>query len=173
MGAYTDDAKVAIQKMLGIYEAPWELIREDTVTNDTEADIEITVDGNGQSFELTDVYLEFWLTAETQEATSTGRVEIYYSNSRNFTQYFGSTTVAIGENPRGACLLIENKKGAIIRQNTPFNIIGTDRKPISTPGRVDTNRSYMISGDYIFQKINIKSVKGTGHYRFLGKRKWN
>ena len=44
----------------GYKPAQWELIREDSQTNPTEADITIDVDGNGQPFELTDVRLLFW-----------------------------------------------------------------------------------------------------------------
>ena len=46
VGVYTDSAKTAIQKMLGIYSAPWEFINEETFTNAEEADYTITTDSN-------------------------------------------------------------------------------------------------------------------------------
>ena len=76
VGTYTDAAKVAIQKMLGIYEAPWELIRRDTFTNATEADYEITVDANGQPFELTDVFLMFETPVQETYSAKSGQVRL-------------------------------------------------------------------------------------------------
>lgn len=51
VGTYTEEAKIAIQKMLGIYEAPWELIRDVTCSEDTGYFI-ISTDTNGESFAL-------------------------------------------------------------------------------------------------------------------------
>ena len=157
-----------------MYEAPWELIREDTFTNETEADYTINSDTNGQSFELTDIYLEVWLTADTQEASagSGGRIDTYYGDILYFTQYLGATSIAVGGYPKGSWLLIENANGAIIRQNTVYATMGTDRNNVAAPNRVDTNRSHVIFGNYIFNRIVIKAITGTGNYRLYGKRKW-
>lgn len=51
VGTYTDDAKVKIQKMLGIYEAPWELISDVTISEDL-ASVVVNTDVNGDSFAL-------------------------------------------------------------------------------------------------------------------------
>ena len=51
VGQYTDAAKVAIQKMLGIYEAPWELLNDVTTSEDLEL-VTITTDLNGEPFKL-------------------------------------------------------------------------------------------------------------------------
>ena len=51
VGTYTDAAKIAIQKMLGIYEAPWELIADVTSTEDA-GKFEVGTDINGQPFQL-------------------------------------------------------------------------------------------------------------------------
>lgn len=51
MGTYTDAAKIAIQKMLGIYEAPWELITDVTTTEDLSS-LSINTDVNGESYAL-------------------------------------------------------------------------------------------------------------------------
>lgn len=55
VGTYTDEAKIAIQKMLGIYEAPWELIADETLTEDATSFI-INVDSNGLPFQLIDMF---------------------------------------------------------------------------------------------------------------------
>lgn len=51
VGTYTDAAKVAIQKMLGIYEAPWELIADVTSSEDL-TQFRVNTDINGDSFAL-------------------------------------------------------------------------------------------------------------------------
>lgn len=53
VGNYTDAAKVAIQKMLGVYRE-WEFIAEVTTTEDL-AELLINTDTNGQSFELSEM----------------------------------------------------------------------------------------------------------------------
>lgn len=50
IGTYTDEAKIAIRKMLGIYE-DWELIADYTTTEDA-AEVEVYTDINGEPFEL-------------------------------------------------------------------------------------------------------------------------
>ena len=81
VGVYTDAAKVAIQKMLGIYEPPYELIREITLTERTSLDI--TVDDNGLPFELLGVFVEV-LYAEnlTSESSGYGRYHFYDSDTK-------------------------------------------------------------------------------------------
>lgn len=51
VGTYTEEAKIAIQKMLGIYEAPWELIADVTSSEDVGY-FTISTDTNGESFAL-------------------------------------------------------------------------------------------------------------------------
>lgn len=51
VGTYTDAAKIAIQKMLGIYEAPWELIADVTSSEDSTY-FRVATDTNGESFML-------------------------------------------------------------------------------------------------------------------------
>ena len=174
VGTYTDEAKIAIQKMLGIYEAPWELIRGDTFTNETEADYTIDTDSNNSPFELTDVYLEVWIEAPTQQASvgSSGRVDFFYAGDNYFPQYLGTASVEVGGNSKGACVLITASKGAIIRENTSYQTMGTDRNALGTPSRVDTNRSLLIALNPTFYKIKILAVTGKMNYRLYGKRKW-
>lgn len=58
VGNYTDQAKIAIQKMLGVYEAPYRLITERTITEETGI-ITVLTDDNNNSFELTEVIVLF------------------------------------------------------------------------------------------------------------------
>ena len=55
IGVLTDDAKIAIQKMLGIYEPPYDLI--DEITLDSETRFEITTDSNGTPLNLRNVFI--------------------------------------------------------------------------------------------------------------------
>ena len=56
VGTYTPEALVAIQKMLGLYKSPWELIADYTTTEDLET-VEVVTDLGGQPFELTDSFI--------------------------------------------------------------------------------------------------------------------
>ena len=176
VGVYTADALVKIQKMLGIYEAPWELIREDTVTNATEADIEITVDGNGQAFQLTDVVLLFE-TPKQDTASGKGAygdIRFYYDGDNYLRTYCSAWTQNANADAKGTQTVIRNENGMIF----------VDFVQVSTTGSGGNNRTYYqnnftgtmqgcqyISGFAVY-KINIKAVTGTGHYKLYGKRKW-
>ena len=63
VGTYTDAAKVAIQKMLGVYRE-WELIAEETVAEDSAA-YDIATDLAGQPFALSEMYVRVWLKPST------------------------------------------------------------------------------------------------------------
>ena len=174
VGQYTDAAKIAIQKMLGIYEAPWELIREDTFTNATEADHIITVDGNGEPFELTDVYIELWLPEQATEATvgKNGRIDYYYDASQYFTTYHGTKTQSANSYPNGTFALLKNDNGATLAVYANYNTMGTDRVTVAARGRTNGQKSLLIVGDYTFNKLYIYAITGTAQYRLYGKRKW-
>ena len=178
VGTYTDAAKVAIQKMLGIYEAPWELIREDTFTNDTEADHVITVDGNGESFELTDVVLMFETPVqETESAKGTyGDITFYDGNTAILSPECGSWTQAANGAAHGCTMIIE-QNGCLLR--SAFSRSTTHTNGGNMQWRYGKGfDAPMQSVRYMqtptkFTKINILKVTGTGHYILLGKRKWN
>lgn len=178
VGTYTDAAKVAIQKMLGIYQAPWELIREDTVTNATEADIEIAVDGNGNAFELTDVICLFETPVQDIASAkgSYGLILCYYDKTKYLSFECGSWTQAANSSAH-TC-------GGILTQND--NIVSVEIIVQGAGGaRASVNRRiypsltqssaqsiFIPSNILIFTKVNIKAVTGTGHYKLYGKRKW-
>lgn len=63
VGQYTDAAKIAIQKMLGVYRE-WELIAEYTVAEDS-AQVNVVTDINGQSFALSEMLVRAWLEPAT------------------------------------------------------------------------------------------------------------
>lgn len=63
VGTYTDAAKVAIQKMLGVYRE-WELIAEVTVAEDSVL-VDIDTDISGQPFNLSRMLVRAWLEPAT------------------------------------------------------------------------------------------------------------
>ena len=160
--------------MLGIYEAPWELIREDTVSNATEADIYITVDGDGNAFELTDVYMQVW-TPQQEVAASIGdygTVRSYYDSSNYITSQMNTWTQAANAAARYGQVLLENKNGAVL------NIVTQNTTQYSSAGvvartNIINNDALMKIGTFTFKKIVIKKVTGTAKYKLYGKRKWN
>ena len=66
VGVYTEEAKIAIQKMLGLYRE-WELIADVTVEEDS-VQIDITTDSSGQSFALREAFVRVWLNPSTTGA---------------------------------------------------------------------------------------------------------
>ena len=180
LGQYPNNSLVAIQKMLGIYEAPWGKIRDDTITNETAGSVEITVDNDGNSFELTDIRFIFWLPEQETEASlgSYGRIYCYYGdNNCQDIMFLGAWTQAANGTPRIAYgqILQKDKMVEITYQKNAIysadqQIVGALRLPsdATTPG---TFR--LISSQRVYTKITIGSVKGTAKYVLYGKRKWN
>ena len=179
VGQFTDDALVKIQKMLGIYEAPWELIREDTVTNATEADIEITVDGDGNPFELTDAVLQFETPVqETPSAKGYYGIILFYYGSGSydyFTTESGAWTQSENGLAHGAISILENRNGMIFTGST-FQTTGgnaTNYRYRYVNGFSEGCGVALKSKGLAFKKINIRAVTGKGHYKLYGRRKWN
>ena len=82
VGTYTDAAKIAIQKMLGVYEPPYELIRDITLSE--RESVSVTVDSNGLPFELLSIFIEILYPANlTQESDGYGRWMFYDSNNNS------------------------------------------------------------------------------------------
>ena len=175
VGVYPDAQKIAIQKMLGIYEAPWELIREDTVTNATEADIEITVDGDGNAFELTDVAIA--LETPKQDTAcglgGSGNIRFYYGASDYIVAWVDGWTQAANANGNGTQSVVENK-GGLIR-------ITSMQKSTSEVSNVRTNWASGLTGynmglqliqNFSVNKVVVRLLTGTAHYKLFGKRKW-
>lgn len=175
---HTDEAKIAIQKMLGIYEAPWELINEETFTNETEADYVITTDANGNAFELTDLIILFETPKQATRAAKGyfGHIWCYYGNRDS--QYMSLECGVWGQNANEsyhACGgMIENKGGLMVSTIIQSSIGGTRTSVCQRliTGFSQESPMSFIPSSLIFTKINIRAVTGTGHYRLYGKRKW-
>lgn len=56
VGAYTQEALVAIQKMLGVYQAPFRTIKEITITEETKT-VYVNSDSNNEPFSLSEVVI--------------------------------------------------------------------------------------------------------------------
>lgn len=175
VGVYPEAQKIAIQKMLGIYQAQWELIREDTVTNATETNIEIVVDGNGNAFELTDAIVEFDLpkNSETASIGSYGTIQAFISNSLYLSIFMGAKTRAAGANAIIGYAIFRREKGMLISECVAMDSqgsMGTVQRKNTTS--YDRSSPYYLDNNSTITKIVILSVTGTGHYRLYGKRKW-
>ena len=166
VGQYTDAAKVAIQKMLGVYQAPWELIREDTATNETADEYNITVDGNGQSFELTDVVIQITIPANSQTVIgSYGMVDFYYGNN------YKSAMMGVFSGPKstnyfGSAYLV-NSGNSIQMRWSIFVDSG------SNCAMYIRNLDDFTVGSAIVNKIRIRNFQGQISYKLYGRRKWN
>lgn len=175
---HTDEAKIAIQKMLGIYEAPWELINEETFTNDTEADYIITTDSNGNAFELTDLIILFETPKQSTSASKGyyGHIWCYYGNGDSQYMSFecGSWTQEANAAYHTCGGIIENKGGlmmsTIIQSSTGGARTFVCQRIIT--GFSQESPMSFIRASLTFTKINIRAVTGTGHYKLYGKRKW-
>lgn len=178
VGQFTDEAKIAIQKMLGVYEAPWELIREDTVTNATEENIDITVDGNGNQLELTDIAIIFELPKNNDPASKGdyGRIYYYYGDGGYYilTEHGLMTRNADG-NAVGILGLVEQKNGMVFAtRSQPATSTNTGNLGWRFHASIERSNAFFIpSSQLVFNKLRISYVTGTGHYKLYGKRKWN
>lgn len=81
VGTYTEDAKVKIQKMLGIYVPPFELLNE--ITLEERTSIDLSVDSNGTPYNLLNVFIEFYYVANlVSESSGYGRVMFCDNNNK-------------------------------------------------------------------------------------------
>ena len=186
VGEYTEEAKIAIQKMLGIYQAPWELIREDTFTNETEADHIITVDSNGQVFQLTDVvfffetpkqetyskkgaYGQVWFTLNGSDGTRVQTESGAWEQQANTSAH---GLLAIGEQRDGMMFLSSTAQTTTTNSySVRYRYMGF-REPYQLLNGGVFPLNIFTNSDAYITKIVIPSVTGTGHYRLYGKRKW-
>ena len=175
VGVYTDTAKVAIQKMMGIYEAPFELIREDTFTNAVEANHEVTVDSNGNAFELTDVVLFFELPKQDTASSVKGNFIFYDGNTKKAQGSYNNTTQQANANANGLYMAAENKNGLIYvwqklvtatTNSGAVNMVYREDFPANTS-------AIFVDASFKVTKVLISQVTGTGHYKLYGRRKWN
>lgn len=178
VGVYPEAQKVAIQKMLGIYQAPWELIRADTGTNATETDVDITVDGNGNAFELTDFRIVFWTPTQETEAkvADFGKITAHRkgeSSSSVDTLYIGAYTQAESATSRVSAGQILQSDGMIQRESWKNGTNNSEKSSISIIRDTETGTTLWQFATKSYDSIKIGKVTGTWGYRLYGKRKWN
>lgn len=185
VGQFTPEALVAIQKMLGVYQAPWELIREDTFTNETEADHVITTDANGESLELTEavIMVEFPQQETAASFGGSGAISFYYNKSATnirWTVECGQVTMAANDPPRGcSAALIRNgnllslERAASAQRSNSGSVAKRYRDGFGIDNLLDAIHYVLDSnGTKNIWKISINRVTGTSHYILYGRRKW-
>lgn len=177
VGVYTDSAKVAIQKMLGIYRSPWELIREDDGTNATSASTTINVDGNGNAFELTDVFLILYFPQQETavSVTDSGLVYTYYDTSSYVRTELGTLSMNANVTGRAGYVLIESEDNIIYNRLIRFaNINYFGAWSSTTTNNKTSNLRFMqiMSSKPIFSKIVLPPIQGKYGYLLYGRRKW-
>lgn len=174
VGTYTDDAKTKIQKMLGIYEAPWELIREDTFTQAASATVQINVDGNGNAFELTDAVLLLEMLSYESESKIQNYFKFYDGSKEVSRSSYVNTTISANSASYGIFIVIEKKndlvfvstKPAVKTTNSTAQQL-TYREGFSNIGSIFENANYKIT------KVQMPdTLYGKVHYKLYGKRKW-
>ena len=185
IGEYTDEAKIKIQKMLGIYQAPYELIKEETFTNATEADYLINTDSNGESFAITDFIM--WFETPKQSTYSKkgyyGQIHFYLNDTTNIiAPEPGGWEQQAEAAAHGFVIVGEQHHGMMIVQamaQTTYTNNGAIRYRYMTLSSMNNERQSGIFPIYeglgthecYIPKIIIKSVTGTGHYKLYGRRK--
>ena len=176
VGTYTQEALVAIQKMLGLYKSPWELINEETLTFDTESNWTITTDSNGEPFELTDVIVNFE-TPKQDTASAKGQYgQIWiYSGNIQIIPECGAWTQAANSAAHGIRAILEQDNGIVIVQtvrSTTASNTGMMGYRYSAGLNDKSNGIFFVGNNhYGFDKIVIPAVTGTAHYQLYGRRK--
>lgn len=179
VGLYTDNAKASIQKMIGTYEAPWELIRDDTFTNATMTEYIISADDNNNSFELTDCYL--WIIVPATDQTGDygignfGRIR-FLTDKANI--YF-DVMVSEVSNPTTSKVCggwFTQQHGAIHLECTNLSDVG-NTSPVRRFGtnNYDSQLAPLIIPlvyPRIITSVKIAAAQGTIKYRLYGRRKW-
>lgn len=177
VGTYTEDAKIAIQKMLGIYQAPWELIREDTFTNAEEADHIIDADANGEPFELTDVVLELIVPTHNEDTVIADYNRVYFSEQNVVVAiaYLGSSqtrTITANSAIYMAIASVTQDNGLMcIGMNQWASRTNRNNKQILIEEGSGSSAPYRIKNASI-DSIKIGKITGSMEYRIYGRRKW-
>ena len=175
VGIYTSGALEKIQKMLDIYEAPWELIREDNFTNASAADYTIDVDDDGDAFSLTDIRLKIWFPTQNNEASNTnGTIYIYSGSTLIVNPVVDTKTLSANASVSMAQVMIEQKNGMLYSYTTTWANQGTitTLRQNSITDTSDGRDPFKLMSEVGLTKIIIKSIKGTMNYRLYGRRKW-
>lgn len=175
LGKYPQSALIAIQKMLGVYEAPWELIREDTAINANSADIEITVDDDGQPFELTDVAIMLIVPVQTSTVIGNyGLVYFYHgSGNENIRAECGAKTISAINKENTASAIIKQNKGLYDFMYTKWVQEGNGAYLYRQQTNTTKYPLEVLTEQRVFNKVVITSIEGTIKYKLFGRKKWN
>ena len=175
VGVYTADALVKIQKMLGIYEAPWELIAEGEVTNAEEANIDVAADTNGDSFELTDVRGILYIPTQNNAASfAGGAVQLISDSGVVCGMAVDTKSVTANSTLCGAYFMMEQKDGMMFHQTTGWHnssVMGQVRMTV-TNGKDSVYYPFKIKNKTFINRIRFPRATGTFGYAIFGKRKW-
>ena len=88
VGTYTDNAKIQIQKMLGIYEPPFVLLND--ITLEERTSVSLTADDNNTPYNLRNVFMEIKYPADlVSESSGYGRWYFYNSSQDYLTSETG------------------------------------------------------------------------------------
>lgn len=166
VGLYTDDAKVAIQKMLGIYDAPWELIIEDTFTNAELAEHVIDTDSNGDAFSLTDVVVQITVKKDVaMEIDNYGKIEFYYDATHSKNLLIGVTSGTKTNDWYASAMILRNSN-SMMAFTSQYGESGNAR---AVQVRNDDT---LLNSIQNFKKIRLTSIKGSFTIKVYGKREW-
>jgi hypothetical protein len=181
VGTYTDTAKVAIQKMLGIYQAPWELIKAGTFTNDPMNFYNITTDQNDQPFELTDVILIFSSPKQDTdfEKGASGSFRFYYGSGLfDYKSAFAGAYVQTANSPERVSIAKVIQTSNLLEVSAAYNQEKSHYDfmhtyAANTPDNPPYNHAISIlSAPLYFNKVELVAVKGTAKYWLYGRRRW-
>lgn len=90
VGTFTPDAIVAIQKMLGVYQPPFELIRNITLSE--RSSVIITTDDDGLPLNLMSLFMEITYPANLESETAGYGRYMFYDNSGSSACLMAETT---------------------------------------------------------------------------------
>ena len=177
VGEYTDAAKLGIQTMIGVAQAPWELIKEVTYTTyDTNYPLEITTDNNSQLFALTDIRLIVEIPSQDNPFTLSnyGLVQCWYGtgNYDYFTFELGAQNISANTTGRMGYGLITQENGLCTISYARFTNYGN---PISqslhaNPMASVSSPFHLYQTPYVFNKIVFSPTTGTMKVLVYGRK---
>lgn len=177
VGQYTDEAKIAIQKMLGIYEAPWEVIGTGSFTHSESADCVITVDANGEPLALTSLVLVLSMPTQNNQIVigDVGRVYLYQGSITVAMFYnLGNSSATYDPNAPEKISFVHfsQDKHFLIRESIPWVSVNSQTQPRVIAANTSACPWSVYAEEYSVDRIVIKAITGTINYTLYGRRKW-
>ena len=152
----------------------WELIREGTFTNATEADYTITQDGSGNTLDLTDLIIMFETPMQNTYSSkgAYGQIALYYTDNDSVVAECGAWTQEANTSAHSISAWVKSEDGMV------FIIGGASTTSSNNYAlRIRYSEDFIGSTGFKYypgfsvKKIIITKVTGTGHYKLYGKRK--